>query len=95
MINIFRKVAVLEGISLLLILLVTMPLKYMMDIPEPTIWIGWAHGVLFVVYSFMLLPLLVNKTITFLEAVVLFIASFIPFGTFIADNKILKPKSNQ
>lgn len=95
MIKTFRFVAILEGISLLVILLITMPLKYWGGIPEPTMWVGWAHGVLFVAYCLLLLPLLYDRTLTLGQAVIFFIASFLPFGTFIADNKILKPKVNR
>ncbi|MCH5690241.1 DUF3817 domain-containing protein [Niabella sp. W65] len=46
------KIAFLEGISYLLLLLVAMPLKYLADIPEGVKYIGWAHGVLFVLFVF-------------------------------------------
>ncbi len=45
-----RRLAVLEGITLLGLLLVTMPLKYGLDLPEPNRWLGLVHGLLFVVY---------------------------------------------
>lgn len=45
-----RRLAVFEGITLLGLLLVTMPLKYLLDLPEPNRWLGMAHGLLFVCY---------------------------------------------
>ena len=51
----FRLLALVEGISFLVILFVTMPLKYGLDVPEPNRIVGMAHGVLFVAYlSFLL-----------------------------------------
>lgn len=41
----------LEGLSFLALLLVGMPLKRLAGIPEPNLWIGWVHGLLFVVFA--------------------------------------------
>lgn len=49
----FRIISILEGISFLLILGVTMPLKYYFENPAPNKFIGMAHGVLFVLYVMM------------------------------------------
>ena len=46
----FRTISILEGISLVLLLLVAMPLKYYFDNPALVPPIGMAHGVLFMVY---------------------------------------------
>lgn len=51
----FRLLALVEGISFLVILLVTMPLKYGFDVPGPNQVVGMAHGVLFVAYLAFLL----------------------------------------
>lgn len=40
----------LEGLSFLALLLVAMPLKRLAGIPEPTAWVGWIHGLLFLVF---------------------------------------------
>ena len=45
----FRILAFMEGLSFLLILFITMPLKYLYEMPEPNLVVGMAHGVLFVV----------------------------------------------
>ena len=46
----FRALALVEGVSFLVILLVTMPLKYGLDLPGPNRVVGMAHGLLFVAY---------------------------------------------
>ena len=51
----FRLLALVEGVSFLVLLLVTMPLKYGMDVAGPNRVVGLAHGVLLVAYlSFLL-----------------------------------------
>lgn len=45
----FKVLAIAEGISYLLFGL-TMPLKYVYEVPEPNYFVGMAHGVLFILY---------------------------------------------
>ncbi len=85
--TLFRKVAIAEGISFLLLLLVAMPLKYLAGEPLAVTVIGGLHGILFV--AFIVLAILVkeqkNKSLGWL--IKAFIASIIPFGTIIMDRK--------
>jgi len=46
----FRAIAFIEGVSYLLLLGVAMPLKYFAGFPGAVMAVGWAHGVLFVLY---------------------------------------------
>lgn len=85
-----RIIAFLEGISFLLLLGIAMPLKYMAGIPEGVRIIGMAHGVLFVLYVLLLLQVTIERNWTWKKALLAFIASFIPFGTFYADAKWFK-----
>ena len=83
-----RLLALTEGVSFLLILFVTMPLKYLLAMREPNLVIGMAHGILFVLYIYAVMQVRTlrnwdNKT-TFLAL----LASVIPFGTFWADKHI-------
>ena len=88
----FRLIAVLEGISYLL-LAITMVLKYSYDMPGPNKIVGMAHGVLFIAYCVYLLILLTKHKWKFIDAVLSFIASLLPFGTFVADKKIFRKYS--
>ena len=45
-----RILAYLEGVSFLLLLMLTMPLKYFMGLSEPNMIIGLIHGLLFIAY---------------------------------------------
>jgi integral membrane protein len=91
----FRTIAVLEGISFLLLLFIAMPLKYMAGIPEPVKYLGWAHGVLFVLFIGLLLQVWVTYKWSFYKVVVAFVASLIPFGTFILDKRLEKEETQK
>ncbi|WP_181956082.1 DUF3817 domain-containing protein [Dyadobacter psychrotolerans] len=82
-----RIVAVLEGISFLVLLGIAMPLKYMAGIPQAVRIVGMAHGVLFVLYVLLLLQVAIERSWSWKKSILAFIASFIPFGTFYADAK--------
>ncbi len=50
MLLIVRLLAILEGISYLLLFGFSMPLKYWASIREPNIYIGYVHGFLFIAF---------------------------------------------
>jgi integral membrane protein len=81
----FRMIAITEGISFLMLLLIAMPLKYMFDIPLPVQIMGWIHGALFLafIFSAILVFTYFNKGLVWLAKALA--ASLIPFGTFIFD----------
>jgi integral membrane protein len=82
--------AILEGISYISFGL-TMPLKYMMDIKGPNYVVGMAHGFLFIAYCIWVVLLHNDKKLTVKTTALLLIASLVPFMTFWAEKKILKP----
>ena len=90
--KLLKSIAILEGISYLLFG-VTMPLKYQLNMPLPNKIVGQAHGLLFI--AFVLLVFLVYLKISYSkkELFLLYLASIVPFGTFIVEKKILS-KSN-
>lgn len=91
MISAFRKLSLAEGCSLLVLLLVAMPLKYFFGFPLAVKTVGWLHGILFMLYIAMLLVLQIRYRWSLQFFAGAFIASFIPFGTFVLD-KYLKEK---
>jgi integral membrane protein len=48
--NRLRLVSMLEGMSLLLLLGIAMPLKYAWDMPQAVSWVGLIHGLLFLFF---------------------------------------------
>ena len=86
--KIFRIIAFLEGISYLLLFVVSMPLKYVFDIPEPNQVIGYFHGLLFVAYCIYAIIIYREYNWSLTTLFIVFVASLLPFGTFIAEYKI-------
>lgn len=85
-----RIIGLLEGISFILLLFVAMPLKYMFGMPQFVRVIGMAHGILFLVYLLFLLQATLAYSWTWARALILFLSTLVPFGTFVADYKILR-----
>lgn len=80
--NWFLKIGKIEGYSYLILLFIAMPLKYIFDIPDLIRPIGTAHGVLFVAFMILIGLMLLNKKLSFKNAVLAFLFSLVPFGTF-------------
>jgi integral membrane protein len=86
----FRFIALVEGVSLLLLLFIAMPLKYFADEPAMVKYVGWAHGILFLLYLTFLLDVWIKLRWSFGKVVVAFLASLIPFGTFLFEKRLQK-----
>ncbi len=83
-----RYIGKAEGISYLLLLGIAMPLKYMAGMPLAVTVVGSIHGLLFVVFCFALLHALLKTPLPFHWAVIAFIASLLPFGPFVIDQRL-------
>jgi len=86
--NLFRKVAVAEGLSYILLLFVAMPLKYWANMPSAVKYTGWVHGLLFVLYGVCLIIAWQERKWKFGKAALLFVASLLPFAPFIVDKRL-------
>ncbi|MBL0341420.1 MAG: DUF3817 domain-containing protein [Bacteroidetes bacterium] len=85
-----RILGFFEGMSLLVLLFIAMPLKYIFQKPETTSIVGAIHGGLFVLFVFYVIVMAVQNNWKF--SVItwkLLLASVVPFGTFYADKVIL------
>ena len=91
LLQVFRYIAILEGISYLLFGL-TMPLKYVYEILTPNYFVGMAHGMLFMLYCGVGLWCAIHYKWKFGFSVMVFLASLVPFGTFYLEAKYLKDK---
>lgn len=83
-----RVVAILEGISLLALLFIAMPLKYHYGMPEAVSLVGAAHGALFMVFSGVLMVVSQRHAWSDRFSFMVFIASMIPFASFVMDRRI-------
>ncbi len=77
-----------EAISLLLLLFVAMPLKYLAGMPEPVSVVGMAHGLLFVTYAFCGVLLLEELDWGYGKLLLALVIASIPFGPFIFERQL-------
>lgn len=89
----FRMISLAEGISLLVLLFIAMPMKYFMGMPEVVKVVGWIHGILFMIYVGILALVQMTQRWSFVFLLGAFIASVVPFGTFILDKQLRKKES--
>jgi integral membrane protein len=85
-----RIIALLEGISFLLLLGIAMPLKYMAGQPGAVRMVGMAHGLLFILYVFYVIRIQADVKWSVKQTVLALVASVVPFGTFYADAKLFR-----
>ncbi|BFU78409.1 DUF3817 domain-containing protein [Arcobacter sp. 15-2] len=84
----FRLIAFMEGISFLVLLFIAMPIKYIIGEPIVVKYVGMAHGVLFLLFLFLLVVTARELKWNFGFITMAFIASLIPFGTFYLEKKL-------
>lgn len=90
LLNIFRIVAFLEGLSYILLLFIATPIKYFGDDPQYVKMLGMPHGILFMLY--IILAFMLKKEHPWFKDnfKMVLLASIIPFGTFYLDIKHFK-----
>jgi integral membrane protein len=86
----FATIALLEGISYVLLLAVAMPLKYFFDLPMAVKVVGWAHGVLFMAYLAFLLLCWIEYSWSFMRVIKYFAASLLPVVPFYIERSLRK-----
>lgn len=89
-VHILRIMGILDGISLLILIGVAMPLKYMADLPIFVTIFGGLHGFIFVLYVLSILYTTIRVRWNILWSIVAFAAAFVPLGNFIFDIKLKK-----
>ena len=86
-----RIISFLEGISLLLLLFIAVPLKYYYHDPAMVKMLGPIHGALFLLFVVNTLSVGVEEKWNFKDTTwKVLIACIIPFGTFYVDRRILR-----
>ena len=89
-----RILAILEGLSYILFD-VTMPLKYILDMPGPNYFVGMTHSILFVLYVMLCLQNINIYRWNAKVSALALMASLVPFGTFVADARLFKPQAHE
>ena len=83
--------ALAEGTSFLILLFIAMPMKYFMGMPMVVRVVGSIHGILFLLYAAQLARLRTTYQWDNRFSMQAFVASILPFGTFLFD-KYLREK---
>ena len=83
-----RLLAFWEGISLLVLLFIAMPLKYLADQPMAVRVVGMLHGVLFIAVVLLLLLVMKQARWSLGRGALVFVSTLLPFGAFFIDRKM-------
>lgn len=85
-----RILGFLEGLSLLVLVFIAVPIKYFSQDPSIVKTMGPIHGGLFLLFIFNTLSVGIEKQWKFSHTTwKVLVACIIPFGTFYIDHKIL------
>jgi len=85
MLRVFRRVALVEGVTTLVLFLVALPAKYLAGQPWLVPPVGWIHGIAFIAYVLLMVPALWGRNVGLLGWLRTLAAAFVPFGTFAND----------
>lgn len=86
-----RIIGILEGISLLVLIFIAVPMKYFLGNPEWSRIMGPVHGALFLLFVFNTLSVGVEYEWKFRTTTwKVLLGCMIPFGTFYIDRKVLR-----
>ena len=83
----FRKIALAEGVSFLVLLFIAMPLKYFAGLPMMVTIVGSLHGILVVAFFILLWETKKEYQKSWGWVFKSTLASFLPFGTFVMDRQ--------
>ena len=90
--KLFRIIALLEGLSYILLLFVAVPVKYSLGDPKYVKMLGMPHGILFVAYLGFAVYFNQEQNWSMKTLAIVLLASVLPFGTFYVEHKYLKTK---
>lgn len=93
--TLFRRIAIAEGLSYILLVFVAMPLKYWAGMPLAVKYTGWAHGILFISYFALLIMAWQEYKWNFKKVTLIGLASLVPFAPFWVDKKLKEDNSNK
>ncbi|MBD3823403.1 MAG: DUF3817 domain-containing protein [Epsilonproteobacteria bacterium] len=89
-VKLFKKIAIYEGWSYIILLFIAMPLKYLFGYPIAVKIAGMTHGILFILFCWYQFEAYTQTRWSHRENLLFFISSLIPFGTFFIKSKLEK-----
>ena len=90
MLNTFRTLSIIEGLSLIALFMIAMPAKYYFASFDIVWVIGMTHGILWLLYVVFSLAVSHKQRWSVIFWGVVLIASIIPFACFILDRELKK-----
>ena len=81
--------AILEGISVIGLFFIAIPLKYFWGNSTIMPSIGMIHGILFVIYSILVVLATQEQRWNIKKLLLLLFLGFVPLGTFYAERKLI------
>ncbi len=85
----YRVMAWVVGVLLVILVFIGMPLKYLADTPEVVSVVGFAHGMLYLVYLATALDLAVRRRWRLPKVLLVFAAGLVPFLTFWVERRVV------
>lgn len=93
--RVLRHLAIVEGISTLVLFFVAMPLKYFAGMPLAVTIVGSIHGFLFVALVLMLLLAVWKVPISLKLAAAGVLAAILPGGPFLLERRLARLDSRE
>ena len=87
--SLFRVIALLEGISYIILMTIGLYFKYELNDDTYVKLLGMPHGVLFILYILIAFLLRKQEKWSFINFAIILFASLVPYGTFYVDRKYL------
>ena len=91
--RVLRVASIIEGATLLALILIAVPLKRMADLPLAVSIVGPIHGAAFLIYTALVLQSLLSRFISVSEAARLMAVAFIPFGAWMVAGMLRRPRT--
>jgi integral membrane protein len=86
----YRVLANIVGVLLAVLVFVGIPLKYLADKPGTVAIVGFAHGMLYIVYWLTIIDLSIRLRWPLKRIVQLGLAGVIPIMTFVMERKVTR-----
>ncbi len=86
---IYRAVAIVTGVGLLLLVLVAMPLRYFADEPGLSTAYSPIHGAIFMAYVVVVIWVTSRRGWSPVKALLIIVAGAIPFASFVVERRVI------
>jgi integral membrane protein len=87
-VRLLRTIALVEGVSFLILLGIAMPLKYAAGMPMAVKVCGWIHGVLFIALMVALVRTVRHARWPVGRAAMVFVGALLPFGPMVLERRM-------